>query len=240
MTSTHWGTSFVALFQQRLVYSKREVSIIVDVMIDGVGKGQKAFGPIVTRYPKTKVTRDIYRLLMFEVLTRTNLQIVSGEYIDELGAQVTFMAKKDPLDHKKKGTVVNSILLSKCDHDSENKPSRRNKFVLDYLWSQIKGKRGFLKHSRHCLEHKMCWLVNYEYGISTRETLEWVRPRAERAYQSLRLTLCGTGSRADQQKKKVRKPFIAKYSIESHAQLQAKIEAMVKINNDEKNSELQR
>ena len=97
---------------------------------------------------------------MYILIDSESLKAISGEFIESIGAKITRIVTKDPLDHKMKGVKLKSLLLAKCD--TTPKLKKRDQCVIDFISSQIKG-----NYTRQKLENELGLIAGFEYGIST-------------------------------------------------------------------------
>lgn len=62
---TDKGTSFVLLFDKRLVYSEKQVSVVIDVELAGSTERRSVvYGPLTTFYPKLQKKKVVFEWLI--------------------------------------------------------------------------------------------------------------------------------------------------------------------------------
>lgn len=132
----------------------------------------KKYGPFVVNIPENLSVDDIYKYLMYILLTK-KFNILSGEYIDEIGGTLIPFKKSRTIKHKMGSLKLESYFLSK------QKPIRKhgeNLCVYDYVWSQVQNKRGFKNYTFDKLKNEIDRFVEGDDGrVNTEELVNWVK-----------------------------------------------------------------
>ena len=196
------GSSFFSLFGQRIKGNEgKTVSVILDVdietgdsyckykknskktdeyniksdkVIKQIGGGfvvKKTYGPFTVEFSKNHTKRDAYKFMMYTLL-KQKFTILSGEYINKLGCRIVPFNKKQFLPQKMGKLKLDSYLLSK---QRPIKSHGVNTCVVDYVWDQVRGKRGFKTYDYAKLKAEIYEFVTGGDMISTEESIDWVK-----------------------------------------------------------------
>ncbi len=166
--------SFISLFEQRLDDMNRNIniSLIIKIKLNRPDNTSidKIYGPIETFIPSYMSDDDIYKFALYTLLN-TKVNFLSGEYISHLGFEYIILKKQSFFDHKMGNLKLVSHLLS------NQRPIRshgNNSCVVDYIWDQVKGKRGFKIYDYKRLKDEIYSYVTGEGEmISTFELIRW-------------------------------------------------------------------
>ena len=203
------GSSFLNLFEQRLKKiegDRRLVSIILDVQIatsdcyrkykkntnkkdeyniekkkvmkqsGGEFVVRKTYGPFSVEIPKHLTKRDTYKFMMYTLL-KQKFTILSGESIEKLGGRIVPYNKKQFLSQSMGKLKLESYLLNK---QRPIKSHGVNTCVVDYVWDQVKGKRGFKTYNYDKLKNEIYEFAPEGEMISTEELIDWAKTCHER------------------------------------------------------------
>lgn len=134
VSRTAKDTTFQQLFDNRLKTMQPQTRIQVTLYIDIMSHGlsiQKVFGPFKTTMPKLN-KEDIYKFMIYTAL-RNNFTLLSAVYITANSKQ--FFKK-----HKMGKPFLETHFLS---WQKTIRQTGENTCVLNYIWLQCRGKRGF-------------------------------------------------------------------------------------------------
>lgn len=98
----------------------------------------KSYGPFKTSIPKLD-NEDMYKFMVYTLL-KNNLTLLSAQTITAVGCKIITHNKQFFKDHKLSALKLESFFLNK------QRPIRSHgekTCVLDYVWNQCRGKRGF-------------------------------------------------------------------------------------------------
>ena len=142
LTKSNKNASFRELFQRRLTEIKghREkisITLYVDIQ-DGLIENKKSYGPFTVDVPRLD-RRDMYKFMVYTLLSN-NFTLLSAQEIKKIGCKIVTHNKQFFMHHFMEGLKLESYLLSK---QRQIKSYGDNTCVLDYVWDQVKGKRGF-------------------------------------------------------------------------------------------------
>ena len=143
-------TSFQNLFHNRLqqMPGKRErAQITVNTVIEHtIGNRteftDKSYGPFKMEVPKLSKP-DMYKFLMYTLL-QNNFTVLSTETIAEIGATITTHNEQFFKDHKVGALNLNTFFL---DKQFQIKQRGENTCMVDFVWHNCKGKKGFQKYT---------------------------------------------------------------------------------------------
>ena len=113
----------------------------------------------------------MYKLFIYILLTN-GFSILSTQTIEEVGAKIITHKKSFFKDHKMGRLKLESFFL-----DSRKKLKVRDDYtcVIDYIWSEIKGKHGFKKYTYDSLVDELADYSTSRPFMSTQEIINWVK-----------------------------------------------------------------
>lgn len=172
--------SFVKLFKKRisaLRQRKRPVTITIRAKIARSLRGgydtitDHTFGPFTTKMPVGLSVPDTYKFAL-STLMNSKINLLSGESITDIGFDIINLDKKKPFRHTMGKLKLESYLLNK------QKPIKKhgvNTCVIDYVWDQVQGKRGFKTYTYEKLKNEIYDFVpeDREGKITTEELINW-------------------------------------------------------------------
>lgn len=157
------------------------ISIRIDVKIDTKEsvffdskqnlKPTHNYGPFTVKMPKNLSIKDIYKFAMYTLLTHNKFGMQSGEFISAIGCQYTILDKKFFIKQKMGVLKFESFLLNKQRPITTH---AENSCVIDYVWDQVKGKRGFKTYTYEKLKNEIYKYVNGTM-INTEELINWTK-----------------------------------------------------------------
>ena len=136
------GSSFLKLFRRRLnsiggVWERISITLSVNIR-DGLIINDKTYGPFYTNIPQLG-NRDMYKFMVYTLLSN-NFTLLSAQEIKKIGCKIITHNKKFFMKHFMGSLKLESYLLSK---HRPIKSHGKNTCVLDYVWDQVRGKKGF-------------------------------------------------------------------------------------------------
>ena len=150
-------SSFKNLFHERLeqMTGKREwAQITINAVIDTIGNRteyiDKTYGPFKMEVPKLSKP-DMYKFLMYTLL-QNNFTVLSTETIAEIGATITTHNEQFFKDHIAGALKLNTFFL---DKQFQIKQRGDNTCMVDFVWHNCKGKKGFQKYTHQKLYDEM-------------------------------------------------------------------------------------
>ena len=171
--------SFVDLFGKRLneMQGRRDkVSIRIHIELSHALRGmietvsEHTYGPFTVNKPYNMSKRDGYKFALY-VLMNKNITFLSGESVTQIGFDITRLNKKRPQKHKLGKLELESYLLNK------QRPITRhgkNTCVVDYVWDQVRGQRGFKSYTYEKLKSEIYeFVAEGDEKISTDELINW-------------------------------------------------------------------
>jgi len=132
---------------------------------------EKSYGPFTVEKPVQLSVDDTYKFAVLTLLN-TKFNLLSGERISGIGCRIIKMEEKQNLVQKMGSLKLESYLLNK------QRPIKRhgvNTCVVDYVWDQVKGKRGFKTYDYNKLKDEIYVFVPEGDMINTEELINWVR-----------------------------------------------------------------
>ena len=143
-------TSFQNLFHNRLQQmpgKRARAQITINAVIEHtIGNRteftDKTYGPFKMEAPKVSKS-DMYKFLMYTVL-QNNFTVLSTETIAKIGATITTRNGQFFKDHKVGALKLNTFFL---DKQFQIKQQGENTCMVDFVWYNCKGKKGFQKYS---------------------------------------------------------------------------------------------
>ena len=171
--------SFVNLFGKRLneMQGRRDkVSIRIHIELTHALRGmnetvsEHTYGSFTTNKPYNMSKRDGYKFALCTLMNK-NITFLSGESVTQIGFDITRLNKKRPQKHKLGKLKLESYLLNK------QRPITRhgkNTCVVDYVWDQVRGKRGFKSYTYEKLKSEIYeFVAEGDDMISTDELINW-------------------------------------------------------------------
>ena len=138
--------SFMDLFETRLENipgGRESVSISINIEIksdiNGLTSSGKTYGPFSVEKPVHMSKADTYKFALCTLLN-SGFSILSGERISAIGFKIIKLNKKKSIGQEMGGIKLESYLLNK---QRPIKIHGINTCVVDYVWDQVRGKRGF-------------------------------------------------------------------------------------------------
>ena len=110
----------------------------------------KSYVPFKMEVPKLSKP-NMYKLLMYTLL-QNNFTVLSTETIAEIGATITTHNEQFFKDHKVGALNLNTFFL---DKQFQIKQRGENTCMVDFVWHNCKGKKGFQKYT--CQNLYMRW-----------------------------------------------------------------------------------
>ena len=168
--------SLAELFEKRVKKMQTEVktvSITINVKLSHTlqrSSSLYSFGPFTVQKPNMSL-QDVYRFA-FYTLKKSNITFLSGDYVTHIGCKIMELSERKVIKHKMGNLKLESYLLNK------QKPIvqyGQNTCVVDYVWNQVRGKRGFKKYSYDKLKNAIYSFVDEGEMISTEELINWVK-----------------------------------------------------------------
>ena len=173
--------SFVYLFGKRLdeMQGRRDkVSIKIHIEITNALHGfnrnesvsKHTYGPFTVNKPYNMSKRDGYKFALYTLMNK-KITFLSGEYVTKIGFDITRLNKKRPRKHKLGKLKLESYLLNKqCPITRHGE----NTCVVDYVWDQVRGKRGFKSYTYEKLKSEIYeFVAEGDDMISTDELINW-------------------------------------------------------------------
>ena len=114
---------------------------------------------------------DTYKFTMF-VLLGNNFNILSGEHISGIGCKIIKMEKTQNTEQKMGQFKLESYLLNKQRHIKRHGV---NTCIVDYVWDQVKGKRGFKTYDYNKVKDEIYEFILEGDMINTQELINWAR-----------------------------------------------------------------
>ena len=151
-------TLFQNLFHRRLQHlpgTRERAQITINAVIEHtIGNRtkftDKTYGPFKMEVPKLSKP-DMYKFLMYTLL-QNNFIVSSTETIAETGATITTHNKQFFKDHKVGALKLNTFFL---DKQFQIKQRGENTCMVDFVWYNCKGKKGFQKYSYQKLSDEL-------------------------------------------------------------------------------------
>ena len=172
-------SSFQNLFHNRLqqMPGKRErAQITINTVIEHtIGNRteftDKSYGPFKMEVPKLSKP-DMYKFLMYTLL-QNNFTVLSTETIAEIGATITTHNEQFFKDHKVGALNLNTFFLDKY---FQIKQRGENTCMVDFVWHNCKGKKGFHKYTYQKLYDEMEVYGSGSFPMmSTQELIDWAK-----------------------------------------------------------------
>ena len=170
------GSSFVNLFSRRLDGMKGEretVSITLFVEIStNLTTEEKTYGPFETEIPNLS-KKDMYKFMVY-ILMENNFTLLSAQSISKIGCKILTHNKAFFMKHRMGRLKLESYLLS---NNRKIKSHGESSCVLDYVWDQVKGKRGFMTYDYDKLKEELYSYASEKPIINTEELIDTVGKR---------------------------------------------------------------
>ena len=172
-------SSFQNLFHERLeqMPGKRErAQITIHAVIEHtIGNRtefiDKTYGPFKMEVPKLSKP-DMYKFLMYTLL-QNNFTVLSTETIAEIGATITTHNEQFFKDHVAGTLKLNTFFL---DKQFQIKQRGDNTCMVDFVWHNFKGKKGFQKYTYQKLYDEMDVYGSASFPrMSTQELIDWAK-----------------------------------------------------------------
>ena len=171
-------SSFQNLFHERLeqMPGKRErAQITIHAVIEHtIGNRteytDKTYGPFKMEVPKMDKS-DIYKFLMYTLL-QNSFTVLSTETIAEIGADISTHNTQFFKDHKAGALKLNTFLL---DKQFQIKQRGDNTCMVDFVWHNCKGKKGFQKYTYQKLSDELEVYAPSFPMMSTQELVTWAK-----------------------------------------------------------------
>ena len=178
------GSSFLKLFGKRLDSmegERKKVSITLYADIKDISNKfdldklnenieEKTYGPFTMDMPKMS-KNDMYKFMMYTLLDN-NFTILSAQVIDKIGCKIITYDDQNFMDHRMGKLKLQSYLLCK---QKPIKSHGKNTCAVDYVWDQVKGKRGFKTYDYDKLKSEIYSYVYNPPMINTEELINWVK-----------------------------------------------------------------
>ena len=177
--SNKTSKSFVKLFKKRisgLFKKKQPVTIAIRAKIAHVLRSgyetvtDHNFGSFEVKMPVGLSLKDTYKFAL-STLMKSNITLLSGESITDIGFDIINLDKKHPIKTRMGSIKLESYLLNK------QRPITKhgvNTCVIDYVWDQVRDKRGFKTYTRQ-IEDEIYKFVFEGEMINTEELINWAK-----------------------------------------------------------------
>ena len=184
-------SSFQNLFHERLeqMPGKREraqITIIEHTIGNRTEYTDKTYGPFKMEVPKLSKP-DMYKFLMYTLL-QNNFTVLSTETIAEIGATITTHNEQFFKDHVAGALKLNTFFL---DKQSQIKQRGDNTCMVDFVWHNCKGKKGFQKYTYQKLYDVMEVYGSASFPMTSTQELIIGLKRVIQMYRSTLLTQRG-------------------------------------------------
>ena len=171
-------SSFQNLFHERLeqMPGKRErAQITINAVIEHtIGNRteytDKTYGPFKMEVPKLSKP-DMNKFLMYTLL-QNNFTVLSTETIAEIGATITTHNEQFFKDHVAGALKLNTFFL---DKQFQIKQRGDNTCMVDFVWHNCKGKKGFQKYTYKKLSDELEDHAASFPMMSTQELIDWAK-----------------------------------------------------------------
>lgn len=120
--------------------------------------------------PKLSRT-DMYKFMKYTLL-KNNFTVLSTETISEIGATITTHNEQCFKDHRVGALKRNTFFL---DKQFQIKQRGDNTCMVDFVWHNCKGKRGFQKHTYQKLSDELEEYAASFPLMSTQELVDWAK-----------------------------------------------------------------
>ena len=170
------GSSFVNLFEDRFESIKGyralvSITLFVDITDENdETTEEKTYGPFVIDLPRLSKD-DMYKLMVYVLMTN-NFNPLSGQLITAIGAKILTHNPKFFAKHKMGGLKLETYLLS---NSRKIKSHGENTCVLDYVWDQVRGQKGFRTYNYNKLKDELYSYAPDNPWINTEELINWAK-----------------------------------------------------------------
>ena len=187
-------SSFPNLFHSRLeqMPGKRErAQITINTVTEHtIGNRTEftdnSYGPFKMEVPKLSKP-DMYKFLMYTLL-QNNFTVLSTETIAEIGATITTRNEQFFKDHVAGALKLNTFFL---DKQFQIKQRGDNTCMVDFVWHNCKGKKGFQKYTYQKLYDEMEVYGSASFPMTSTQELIIGLKRVIQMYRSTLLTQRG-------------------------------------------------
>ena len=170
--------TFAELFERRLKLisgKKTRIRVKIDAEVRqsfGITSEleSKSWGPFEVLIPKLSLG-DMYKLFIY-LLLNNGFSILSTQTIEEVGASVIHHKKSYFKHHKMGRFKLESYFL---DKKNKFKVRGSDTCVIDYIWSQGRGKRGFKTYDYDKLYEELVEYTNMPPFMDTNEIINWIK-----------------------------------------------------------------
>lgn len=154
-----------------------QITLFVDIR-SSVGiksKGEllvhsKSYGPFKISVSELN-DEDMYKCMVYTLL-KNNFTLLSAETITAIGCKIITHNKQFFKDHKMGALKLQPFFLN------EQQPIKsygENTCVLDYVWNQCRGRKGFKTYTYDKLKEEIMDYTADFPMISTQELIEWLK-----------------------------------------------------------------
>ena len=130
---------------------------------------RKFYGPFTVKKPVNLSIQDTYKFAMYTLLTN-KFSTLSQEVITGLGCRIIKLSRKQLKHHKMGKLKLESYLLNK---QRPIKSHGVKTCVVDYVWDQVRGQRGFKTYTYEKLKNEIYEFVPEGDMINTEELINW-------------------------------------------------------------------
>lgn len=170
--------TFAELFERRLKSlsgKKTRIRVKIDAEVRqsfGVTSNleSKSWGPFEILIPKLSLS-DMYKLFIY-LLLNNGFSILSTQTIEEVGASVIHHKKSYFKHHKMGRFKLESYFL---DNKNKFKVRGSDTCVIDYIWSQVRGKRGFKTYDYDKLYEEVVEFADMPPFMDKYEVINWIK-----------------------------------------------------------------
>ena len=113
----------------------------------------------------------MYKLFIY-LLLNNGFSILSTQTVEEIGASVIHHKKSYFKHHKMGRFKLESYFL---DNKNKFKVRRSDTCVIDYIWSQFRGKRGFKTYDYDKLYEELVEFADIPPFMDTDELINWIK-----------------------------------------------------------------
>ena len=113
----------------------------------------------------------MYKFLTYTLL-QNNLTVLSTETIAEIGATITTQIEQFFKYHKVGALKLNTFFLDKQFHITQR---GENTCMVDFVWYNCKGKKGFQKYTYQKLSDELGEYAASFPMMSTQELIDWAK-----------------------------------------------------------------
>ena len=107
----------------------------------------KEYGPYIIDMPSNfKNDTDQTKFLMNELIDH-KMELPSFYYITKIGADVVQYEQQDIIDHKMGNIKLDSYIVNYHNDKQKIKQYDKDSCIINYIWNEIKYKKGFLKYT---------------------------------------------------------------------------------------------